>query len=83
MKKRTRATAIRDFCLECSGFSSKDVSLCFLVSCPLWEFRFGNSAKSKAYKQRMKRAIEKYPKELDDIRTFDSEAVNLMLQGAK
>ena len=77
----TRAKSIAKYCLECSGGSSKEVTLCFLVSCPLWEYRLGNSPKSKAYKQRMKRAIKKYPQELNDIRTFDSEAVNLLLQG--
>ena len=33
--------AVRAKCLDCSGRSSKEVSLCTVKTCPLWPFRLG------------------------------------------
>ncbi|WP_292279985.1 hypothetical protein [Megasphaera sp.] len=43
------AKSIRAKCLDCSGGSPCEVRDCPLVNCPLWEVRFGMSAKSAAY----------------------------------
>ena len=40
--------AIREFCLQCSGGSSKEVKLCQIETCPLYAFRFGKNP----YRQR-------------------------------
>ncbi len=38
--------AIREFCLQCLGGSSMEVSVCSGYACPLWSYRFGRSPKS-------------------------------------
>ncbi len=40
-KRMLRSTAIRLKCVDCCAYESKEVRLCPVVSCPLWEFRFG------------------------------------------
>jgi len=62
-----RSTAIAKKCLECSGDSFKEVTLCHIFDCPLWEYRFGNSLKSNPFHARMKRAKARHPKEIDEI----------------
>lgn len=37
----TPLKAIRAKCLDCSAGSAKEVRLCPVKSCPLWEYRFG------------------------------------------
>jgi len=76
-----KSQAIRLKCLECAGDSHKEVTLCHLVDCPLWTFRFGYSMKDKRYKRRMKIAKEKYRVELKDIAKIDKKASNLLLKG--
>jgi hypothetical protein len=57
----TRAKAIQAYCFECAGDSHKEVTLCVLKDCPLYPYRFGNSPKSKGYKERMKLAKTRWP----------------------
>jgi hypothetical protein len=59
----TRAKAIKQNCFECSGDSHKEVTLCCVPGCPLYPYRFGNSAASGAYKTRMRLAKKRYPEE--------------------
>ena len=59
----TRSKAIAKKCLECSGYSFKEVTVCHIFDCPLWEFRFGNSLKSKYFKQRMDSIPKRFPEE--------------------
>lgn len=40
---RSPLTAIRSYCVECSGGSPKQAGECVQVSCPLWMFRFGTN----------------------------------------
>ncbi|MFA5377632.1 MAG: hypothetical protein WC455_17915 [Dehalococcoidia bacterium] len=61
-----RSKAIRLYCHECSGGTSKEVTLCPLLGCPLWPWRFGNAPKSKAFITRMKTQKENTPKEFED-----------------
>lgn len=63
-----RSKAIAKKCLECSNDSPKEVTLCHLFDCPLWEFRFGNSLKSRNFKERMGRAKLRYPEEFSKIK---------------
>lgn len=36
---KSRKAAIRAFCLECTGWSSKEVRLCTSPGCPLYRYR--------------------------------------------
>ena len=56
-----KSQAIKLKCLDCAGDSPKEVTLCHIVDCPLWQFRFGYSTKDKRYKKRMEAAKRKYP----------------------
>jgi hypothetical protein len=38
--------AIRKKCMDCSGFSSKEVGQCPILGCSLWPYRFGKDPKS-------------------------------------
>ena len=60
MRKPSRARAVKDKCLECSGGSPLEVTLCVIVKCPLWIFRTGNNT-SKAYWKRVGRALRVHP----------------------
>ncbi len=59
----TKAKAIKMFCFDCAGESSKEVALCTCGDCPLYPFRFGNTPGTKAYKERMAGAKERWPAE--------------------
>lgn len=63
----TRARAIAKHCFECAGNSHKEVTLCHIFDCPLWEYRTGQSLKSKAYQHRMRKAVKRYAKELKEL----------------
>ena len=41
IKKRELWRALREHCLECAGFSRKDVRLCPAAGCWLWPYRMG------------------------------------------
>ena len=43
-RKITAMKAIRLKCLDCSYWINKEVELCEAETCPIWPFRFGNSA---------------------------------------
>jgi len=36
---RSRKAAVRAFCLECVGWSAKEVRLCVTKGCPLYKYR--------------------------------------------
>lgn len=73
-----KSQAIRQYCRECSGGSPRDVSLCHIVNCPLWQFRFGYSIKDKRYKKRMEAAKKKYPEEYREMLQILSECTEKM-----
>ena len=58
-----KSQAIRLKCLDCCCNSPKEVTICHLVDCPLWQYRFGYSIRDKRYKKRMEAAKRSYPKE--------------------
>jgi len=41
MTRDTPLKAIRKKCLDCSGYSKKEVRLCPIVECPLYPYRMG------------------------------------------
>ena len=47
-KKLTGMSAIREKCLECSGWSNKEVSGCPASDCALHHFRFGRYPKKES-----------------------------------
>lgn len=59
--------AIQAKCLECSGGSPKEITLCHIFDCPLWEYRFGYSIKTTRYKRRMETAKKQFPKDLKEL----------------
>jgi len=62
----TRSQAIRLKCLDCSD-SFKEVTLCHVASCPLWQYRFGNSLNSNAFKKRMNGAKKRFPVDFKEM----------------
>lgn len=64
----SRARAIKLNCLECAGGSPREVTLCHLIDCPLWPFRFGYSVKDRRFEVRMLSAQKRYPDEFAEIR---------------
>ncbi len=55
----TRGKAIRNYCLECVGFSSDEVKKCTKPECPLFSYRFGKRPKETTSRDRVK-AIRSY-----------------------
>jgi len=66
-KKMSRARAIKNHCLNCSSNSPKEVTLCHIVDCDLWPYRFGYSIKDKRYQRRIEAARRKYPKDYQEM----------------
>ena len=62
-----KAKAIKLKCLECSCESPKEVTLCLLITCPLWAFRFGYSMRDKRYQDRMDAAAKNHPLEFEEL----------------
>ena len=65
-----KTRAIRLFCLDCCGGSSKDVLLCTAPECPLWNFRTGRQHGSKAYNDQMASASKTYDKDIADMKSY-------------
>jgi len=61
-----KAEAIRRKCLDCSE-SPKEVTLCPVFDCPLWQYRFGCSLNTKQYKKRMYKAKQRYEVEYENL----------------
>ncbi len=54
-------------CLGCAG-SQKEVTLCHIVDCTLWRYRFGCSPKTQQFKYRMLSAKHRFQKEFPWVR---------------
>jgi len=72
-EQMNKSKAIRLFCLDHSGDSPKEVTLCHQVDCPLYLFRFGCSDKSKRYQKRMEAAKRRYPEEYKEVQSLLSD----------
>ena len=62
-------------CLDCSGDSPKNVTLCSIVDCSLWPYRFGYSVKDKRFVGRMQTVARNYPREYQEFIQTISEFV--------
>ncbi len=62
-----KSQAIKANCLDCSGGSPKEVTLCHIVYCPLYPFRFGYSIRDKRYKKRMEAAERNYAEDCKEM----------------
>jgi len=62
-----KSQAIKQKCLDCSSSSPKEVTLCHIVDCPLWPFRFGYSIKDKRYQKRIEASKRKYLKDYQEM----------------
>ena len=69
-----KSQAIRAKCLDCGGGSPKEVTLCQIVDCPLWQFRFGYSNKDKRYKKRMGAAKRNYAEDCKEMLKLISDS---------
>jgi hypothetical protein len=59
--KMTASKSIRLKCLDCSGESPKEVTLCHITDCALWPRRMGTSAvATKRFKDMKERSPEDY-----------------------
>jgi len=63
----TKAKAIRQYCFECAGEMSLEVTLCSVVDCPLWPYRTGHGLDSAAYRQRLALAIKNHAPEMQSL----------------
>jgi len=57
MKKYNSSTCIKRHCLDCAG-SNKEVTLCHVFGCSLWQRRTGSHTSSAVYKTRMETAFK-------------------------
>jgi len=62
MKKLSGSKAIKAKCLDCAG-STKEVTLCHIFDCPLWQWRCGCHINSTVYKNRMKASFKNHKDE--------------------
>jgi hypothetical protein len=62
----TKIKAIKKYCLDCSG-TNKEVTLCSVFECPLWEYRTGSSMSSGAYQRRIAGAFKNYAADFDEM----------------
>lgn len=74
-----RSVAIRKKCLGCAG-STKEVTLCHILDCPLWPYRTGSGLESVKYRERMSLAKAKYKKEIEELRNMEVD-IDLMFKG--
>jgi hypothetical protein len=70
---------IRAKCLECSGDSPKEVTLCHQFDCPSWEYRFGYSIKTMRYKRRMEKAKKQFSKEFKELTNMGIDIRNFFV----
>ena len=55
----TRRNAIKAKCVDCSGGSAQEATLCQVLDCPLWTFRLGQEPDSPTHIARVRRALER------------------------
>ena len=62
MKRMSPGRAIKAKCKDCAG-DNKEVTLCHVFGCPLWQHRCGCSSVSGTYKRRMNASFKNHAKE--------------------
>lgn len=81
MKKLTKQKAIAKYCKDCSGNSAKEVTLCILFDCPLWEYRCGYHISSNSYSPRIRNAFRNYESDVKELRTMGFTIGNFLVEG--
>jgi len=76
----TRQRAIYLKCLDCSGCSPKEVTLCQIFDCPLWEFRCGYHISSVRYQERIKTAFSKNTEDIRELRRDGLDMADFLLE---
>jgi len=64
----TKGKAIKLFCLDCAGGTAKEVTLCGIADCPLWEHRLGCSPRTVQYRARVAGALRAHPGLVKELR---------------
>ncbi len=77
-----KAYAIRRKCLDCGG-SPKEVSICNIVACPIWLFRFGFSSNDQRFMLRMATAQRNYPLEFREMQNALTEHLKILANSSK
>ncbi len=77
-----KAHSIRKKCLDCGG-SPKEVSVCNLVDCPLWLFRFGFSMNDQRFMLRMRKAKQNFPVEFQEMENRLTEYLKTLPNSSK
>jgi len=62
-KKMDRKPAIKAYCLECSGGTADNVTLCPMTYCPLWGWRFGEPLGNSNVRERLRGMLIRKPDE--------------------
>lgn len=70
----TKQKAIAKYCLECSGDQPKEVIICHLADCPLWEYRCGYHIDTTRYRARIGRALKNYAK---DVKALEEVGIHV------
>jgi hypothetical protein len=79
----TRSKAIRLKCLDCSGESAKEVTLCHCFDCPLWPFRIGLSPRTEGYKKRVQRALDSHKEDVEELKNMGIDISNFLPDNKK
>ena len=64
----TKGKAIKLFCRDCAGGTAKEVTLCGIADCPLWEHRLGCSPRTRQYQTRVAGALRAHPGLVKELR---------------
>jgi len=76
----TKQRAIYLNCLDCSGGSPKEVTLCVLFDCPLWEYRCGYHISSGRYRERIQKAFSKNTEDIRELRREGLDMADFLLE---
>ena len=77
----TKQRAIYLKCLDCSGGSAKEVTLCVVFDCPLWEYRCGYHVSSGKYRKRIHVAFSRYAKDVKELQRQGINMADFLLEG--
>ncbi len=66
----TRGQAIKANCLDCAGGQPKEVTLCQVMGCPLWAYRFGPEPENHRHLTRVLKALQNDPNVASEYRVF-------------
>jgi len=77
----TKQRAIYLKCLDCSGGSAKEVTLCIMFDCPLWPYRCGYHISSGRYSERIRTAFSKNTEDIQELQREGLDMPKFLPQG--